>query len=102
MIKFLGIFCFAVLWSCNTAIMSPTAFQGIPVGTDIAQVQAQYGTPYDIQPIAEDLEEHRYIQRVEISPGLTEQTNYIFRVSEGKVVSKHCQQDSSAVDVNYR
>ena len=80
--------------------MTPTAFENIQVGTDIARVEAEYGSPYDVKALGCGVQEYRYIQRLRIAPEVTEQTNFLFRVSNGKVISKQCQQIQNSVDLN--
>ena len=66
-------------------------YQLVQIGTNISVLEEQYGPPYDIKEIGNDVSEYRYIERVEIGSQRTEHTHYIFTVSQGRIVGKHCQ-----------
>jgi hypothetical protein len=89
-----------LLFSCNTPIMTPSAYEGIRAGTDITQVKDLYGPPYDVKELGNGQQQYRYIHRVTIAPDVTEQTTYLLYVVNGKVVGKQCCQNKNNLDFN--
>lgn len=89
-----------VLTACSTAMMSSSSFENIPVGSPIVQVEREYGTPYDMALLGGDVVEYRYIQRIRVGPNSNEQIHYIFRVCNGKIISKQIKEYQGPLDLN--
>ncbi len=82
------------LFSCTSPLMTRSAYEGIPIGAPIAEVEAQVGPAYEViagnQP---DISYYRYIERIEIGPGSINQNTYTLTIVDGKVADKrlsHC------------
>ncbi len=90
------------LASCSSPIMTPEGFESITPGTPISSVEAEFGTPYNIEKMPNGFQEYTYIQRITISPGVVDQVTYIFYVCKGKVISKSTRNDQGAFNLNFR
>lgn len=73
-------------------------YQLIQVGTTISVLEKQYGPPYDIQELENEVYEYRYIERVDVGSQGTEHIHYIFTVSQGRIVGKQCQKIGGVVN----
>jgi hypothetical protein len=82
------------LGSCaSTRIMTTPDFDSIPVGTYIAAVEQNFGPPFIMSSMQGGKQEYHYLQRIELNSEVTEQTEYIFEVVDGKIVDKRSRQD---------
>ena len=79
-----------ILTACSTGkFLNKSGFETITVGSDIQIIESQYGEPYDVQNFPNGMKEYRYIERIEIAPGVTEHLHYILIVApNGKVIRK--------------
>ena len=85
-------FIFLFLSGCVSSTMSQGDFEAISVGSDMAAIEGQYGSPFDVRPLENGIEERRYIMRFNVNSDTFEQREYIFRVCEGKVIDKQYRQ----------
>jgi len=84
-----------VLIGCSHApIMQDAGFQGIVIGAPIQELTVVYGEPYEVCDLSNGMQEWRYVQRIDCGTTAVEQTDFIFIVCQGRIVSKHRQQHS--------
>lgn len=96
------IFYLLFLTACSAPVMTPQGFENIQPGTSIAEVEAEYGSPYEIETLPNGFQEYTYLQRTAISPGVEDQVAYILYVCKGKVISKERRCEPSTFDLNLR
>ncbi|BBI17384.1 hypothetical protein NCS13_1_1189 [Neochlamydia sp. S13] len=89
------------LTGCMAPIMTTSGFEGIVPGTSITTIEAQFGSPYEVNRLPNGLQEYIYIQRTSLSSSAVDQLSYILYVSQGKVISKCLKSDSPALFINY-
>ncbi len=70
-------------------------YEGVERGTSIATVLESYGEPDDIRFNGDATEEYVYIERIQVSPRITEHVSYIFKVEEGAIVDKEIERDEA-------
>lgn len=69
----------------------------------MAVIESQYGAPYDSKTLSNGLIEHRYIERLEISHGVTGQVHYIITTtSEGSIIDKRLVNVGEGINFQYR
>lgn len=90
--------CVALTGCSMAAIMTQERYQGVQIGTPISQVEEQYGEPYDVKTLPNGWLEYRYIERLEVGGGASEQIHYTLRVFEGRVMDKQMQRIGGTVD----
>ena len=91
---------YLVLSACSMPrIMTQERFDSVQIGASIAQVEELYGSPYDVEMLGNGRKEYRYIERIDVAPGVTEQVHYILQVTDGRVINKHVRHIGSPIDV---
>src|SRR5260221_8699178 len=93
-------FLLILLASCTAPIMTPQGFENIQLGIPIDIVEAEYGSPYEIENLPNGFQEYTYIQRIPISPGIEDQVTYTLYVCQGRVASKLIRHEQSSVSLN--
>lgn len=89
------------LFSCQSgAILTSQSFDAIIVGSEISQIQSQYGTPYQITTNTQGFQEYLYIERVDISHNVSDQIHYVLVVLNGKIIDKRAK--TSVKSLNFR
>lgn len=91
------------LTSCTTYQgMNQSTFSSIQEGTTMTVVQDHYGAPYDSKTLPNGLIENRYIERLEISHGVTGQVHYILiTTSDGRIIDKRIENVGEGVHFHY-
>lgn len=86
--------------SCTAAAtISQREFEQIQVGQPINEMQEFIGSPYDVKKEKDGSMTYRYIERIEVGPGIIQQNTYLFKVINGKVVDKQCIDNSSRINI---
>lgn len=98
---FLALFFLTMLGCQATAMITAQSFDAISVGSEISQIQSQYGAPYQVSSNNQGFQEYLYIERIDISHTVTDQVHYIFVVLNGKVIDKRIQ-TSERRTLNFR
>lgn len=97
------IFCVTLallLNSCTPSqVMTPARFEAIQVGSPVASVEKEYGAPYDIVELDDGTSEYKYIHRYDVGPHCTEHIHYVYRVHQGKIISKNKRCFQAPIDV---
>lgn len=85
----LVVFMVGLLTGCAMApMMSPSGFNAVAVGGNIRDIESLYGRAFDVQELPGGMQEHHYVQRIELPSGGVEQTTYVFTVWQGRIVGK--------------
>lgn len=71
--------------------MTYESFEDIQVGTPIKSVQKNSGRPYSIHVKGPEKEEYEYIEKIDISSGITYENHYYLMVVDGVVISKRAE-----------
>jgi hypothetical protein len=75
--------------SCATApLMQESHFNQVAVGSDIAGIEQVFGEPYEIRQLSNGFQEYCYMQRIATGRSGIEQQEFVFVVSQGRVVGK--------------
>lgn len=78
-------------------------FSSIQEGTHITVVEQEYGLPYDSKTLPNGLIEKRYIERLEVSHGVTGQIHYILTTtSDGRIIDKRIENVGEGIHFQYR
>lgn len=95
-------FLLAVPSSCQSSyiVMTPSQFDVITLGEDIAIVKERYGEPYEYRTVRPGIEEYVYIERVPRSAKQELFREYIFVVSNNRVIDKKIK-ETVAPSVQY-
>ena len=89
-LKYLLLFLF--ITACNTRpMLTQLDFEKIEEGNSISTVLDKHGRPDKVRFNGDATEEYVYIDRVQVSPRITEFIYYIFKVEEGVVVDKEME-----------
>lgn len=82
---------------CNTApIMQESYYTRVEKGVEISSIESVYGDPYEVRKLPNGLQEHAYVQRIELGNSAVEQTEFVFLVDKGKVVGKDCKRNGTS------
>jgi hypothetical protein len=95
---------FILLGGCSlkfAPVMTEEKFEAVPLGMDINDLEAEYGMPFDRCVVDMETEEYRYIQKVEVSPGCTQQVDYVFKVELGKITDKKAHHHKGPISLRY-
>jgi hypothetical protein len=63
-------------------------FNAVGIGASIVQIEDMYGPPYDVRTLPNGLKEYRYIQRIYVNENAADQIEYVFTVSDGRIIDK--------------
>jgi hypothetical protein len=87
----------SLLTACAmTSMMGPADYNAVAVGGSIQNVESIYGCAFDVKVLPGGVEEHYYIQRIELPSGTVEQTTYVFTVCQGKIVGKEKRENRNS------
>lgn len=81
---------------CCPTVTAP-AFERIPIGASITEVETQIGPPYKVTTPQPGTQIYHYIERIETGPGVISQNTYLLTVIKGQIVDKQCASDSQAL-----
>lgn len=99
----LGFCLFLTSCSLSSPTMTASAFDCIPIGAPVSQLEAQVGTPYEITSASQaGTQQYCYIERLEVGPGAVAQNTYFLTVKNGQVINKKCSNESKTLNVQYR
>jgi len=93
-----------VLTACfsRPALMTHSAYDGVQLGTSIAQIQAEIGKPYAIHH-KEGVDEYEYIERIDGGNNLVAENHYFLIVEDGVVTGKYMTREQPpAYDLIYQ
>jgi hypothetical protein len=82
--------------------MTASAFERIPIGAPITEVETQVGTPYSTTSLQKGMQQYRYIERIETGPAIISQNTYILIVKEGRVIDKRRANESQTLNLQIR
>ena len=83
--------------SCVVApLMQEAYFNRVATGSNISEIEMQYGKPYEIRPLPDGTQEYLYIQRIELGSSAVEQLEFVFLVNQGRVVGKQCKRNGTS------
>jgi len=88
---------FLVATSCTTApLMEEKYFVEVTAGTEITSVEKIYGEPFEIRPLANGQQEYSYVKRIDLGRSAVDQQEFVFRVDQGKIISKECKNSGTS------
>jgi outer membrane protein assembly factor BamE (lipoprotein component of BamABCDE complex) len=90
--KILSFLCLVVLCAgCfhRSAVMTQSSFADIEPGMSIADVEKNYGKPFQVHSRDGNSDIYEYIERIMIGPQVVEQRSYYLIVANNKVVGKY-------------
>ncbi len=87
--------------SLSSSTMTAPAFERIPIGASITEVETQVGAPYSVSSQS-GMQHYRYIERIQTGPGIISQNTYILTVREGEVIDKQCSNESQSFNLQIR
>jgi len=85
----------------SSPTMTSMAFERIPLGASVIEVEEQAGTPYRIKSKG-DVKTYYYIERIQIGPNQNAQNTYTLVVKDGKVIDKGCSNESRSLNLQVR
>ncbi len=96
--------CFIFLTSCRlcSPTMTAPAFEQIPIGSSILEVEAQVGSPYRVTTPKAGVQHYYYIERIQTTPNSISQNTYVLTVVDGQVVDKQSLNESSPFNFQIR
>lgn len=68
--------------------MTAKAYERIPIGSSVAEVEAQVGLPYRMTSPQAGVQQYYYLERIETGPGSLSQNTYVLTIVDGEVVNK--------------
>ena len=69
-------------------MMTRENYDGIAIGTPIAELQKQIGQPSIVRSKGDDLEEYEYIEKITMNGNYTIENNYYLEILNGIIVGK--------------
>ena len=78
----------------RSAMMTRYGFADIEPGMTIAEVEKNYGKPFQIHSRDGNSDVYEYVERIMIGPQVVEQRSYYLIVSKQKVVGKYMKYSS--------
>jgi hypothetical protein len=86
-----------VMTGCAAApLMQESYYNHVSPGANVADIEAIYGAPYEVRELPNGMQEYCYVQRVELGKSAVDQLEFVFTVSQGRVVGKHCKRNSTS------
>lgn len=76
-------------------MMTQSDFDSIPLGCDVEMIEERFGTPFDVNPLSNDVDQYRYVHRFDVNSDKREQLEYLFNVRSGKVIDKQCRKEQT-------
>ncbi len=87
----------------RSTVMTRETFGDLLMGTPVATLEAEAGSPYSILNKGNGVQEYEYIERIDLGNALVAENHYYIVVKEGKVVGKHmCREKMPAYDLIYQ
>lgn len=102
--KIFLLFCCLALNSCHLSspMMTASAFEQIPIGASVSEIEVQVGEPYSIQLNQKGMQQYCYIERIETGPGgRTSQNTYILTIKDGIVIDKQRLNESKSFNFQF-
>lgn len=88
-----------LLCGCVAApLMRDSGFDAVGVGSNISDIEAVYGEPFEVRSQSNGTQEYVYIQRINCGSSSVEMTEYVFTVRQGTIVGK-CRREHSTPSV---
>ncbi len=85
---------FFLLTACShSSMLTKFDYEKVERGTSISTVIEKHGDPSDIRFLDDGSQEYVYIERVEVSPRITEHVLYVFKVKDEAIVDKEIERD---------
>jgi len=100
----LSILVLLLLCSCfsRSSYMTSDRFENIQIGTPIASLKPEVGSPYAIHSKGGAVEEYEYIERIDMGGRTVSENRYFLIVTDGKVTGKRTKHERApAFDMIY-
>jgi len=84
-----------LLCSCfsRSSYMTYDRFENIQIGTPVASLKSEVGSPYAIHSKGGDVEEYEYIERIDMGGKVVSENRYFLIVTDGKVTGKYVKNE---------